>query len=61
MTAPLVTMSKYNQMVDILKSGIESGATPEGTRLASENELSRTYGISRNTVREAVSALVPQG
>ncbi len=61
MTAPLVTMSKYNQMVDILKSGIESGATPEGTRLASENELSRTYGISRNTVREAVSALVHQG
>lgn len=53
--------SKFGQMVGILKTAIESGEFGEGTRLTSENELSRKYGISRNTVREAISSLVQQG
>lgn len=53
--------SKYAQMVDILKTALERGDYPEGGRIPSENTLSKTYGISRNTVREAISSLVQQG
>jgi GntR family transcriptional regulator, arabinose operon transcriptional repressor len=53
--------SKYVQMVKILETAIERGVFPEGSRITSENELSRKYGISRNTVREAISSLVQQG
>ncbi len=54
-------VSKYEQMVKILKKSIERGDFPVGARLTSENELSRQHGISRNTVREAISSLVQQG
>jgi GntR family transcriptional regulator of arabinose operon len=53
--------SKYEQMVEILRKTIENGTFVEGGRITSENELSRQYGISRNTVREAISSLVQQG
>lgn len=53
--------SKFGQMVEILKGAIVSGEFGEGARLTSENELSRKHGISRNTVREAISSLVQQG
>ncbi len=48
-------------MVDILTSCIQSGTFSEGEKIPSENKLSEAYGISRNTVREAISALVRQG
>jgi GntR family transcriptional regulator of arabinose operon len=48
-------------MVDILMDAIRDGTYPEGGKIPSENELSTAYGVSRNTVREAVSALVQQG
>ncbi len=57
----LVMISKYDQMVNILTGAIREGVFVEGGKIPSENELSRKYGVSRNTVREAVSALVQQG
>ena len=61
MAEPLVLNSKFNQMVDILMTSIRDGRFPEGGKIPSENALSQEYGISRNTVREAVSAMVQQG
>lgn len=40
---------------------IRSGEIPPGTRLPSEPELARSFGVSRNTLREAVSVLREQG
>ncbi len=61
MATPIVLHSKFDQMVDILTSNIQDGHFPEGGKIPSENKLSEAYGISRNTVREAISALVRQG
>lgn len=40
---------------------IEDGSVKEGQRLPAERELSRRFGVSRNTVREAIRALAEQG
>lgn len=61
MTKTTVLPSKYQQMVGILKTAIERGRFPPGQPIPSEHELSRQHGISRNTVREAISSLVHQG
>lgn len=61
MAGVLTVTSKYEQMVDILKKAIENRTFPEGGRITSEHALSAQYGISRNTVREAISSLVQQG
>ena len=53
--------SKFEQMAEILRSAIEAGEFAAGARIDSEHTLSRRYGISRNTVREAIGALVQQG
>jgi DNA-binding LacI/PurR family transcriptional regulator len=54
--------SKLDQMVVILKDAIAGGRyDAKGGRVESEHELSARHGISRNTVREAISALVQQG
>ncbi len=53
--------SKFGQIIEILSTAIESGKFGVGMRLTSEHELSSKYGISRNTVREAISSLVQQG
>ncbi|MEI7435224.1 MAG: substrate-binding domain-containing protein [bacterium] len=60
MVAQIALVSKYEQMVAILKAALERGEYPEGSRIPSENELAETYAISRNTVREAISSLVHQ-
>lgn len=61
MTALVTITSKCEQMVEILTKAIASGKFGEGERITSENALSRQYGISRNTIREAISSLVQQG
>lgn len=61
MAEPIKLASKFGQITEILKKAIEAGDFGEGQRVTSENELSRKYGISRNTVREAISSLVQQG
>lgn len=40
---------------------IQSGEIPAGTKLPSENDLTRQYGISRETVRKALQLLSENG
>lgn len=49
------------QAADQLREQIASGRWPVGSRIPSEHELVAILGISRNTVREAVRALVHLG
>ena len=48
----------YHQLAERLLEGIRGGQFPTGTRIPSEPELVRTYGIGRPTVRQATDLLV---
>ncbi|TWI58635.1 DNA-binding FadR family transcriptional regulator [Pseudomonas duriflava] len=47
----------YRQIADQLRSLIESGEFPPGSRLPAERELAKQMGVSRASVREALIAL----
>ncbi|CAN1506459.1 FadR Transcriptional regulators [Rhabdaerophilaceae bacterium] len=51
----------YRQVADQLRSLIEAGHFPIGSRLPTERELAVQLGISRPTVREALIALEVDG
>ncbi len=53
--------TKYQQLTDYIMELIEKGGLAPGEKLASENELARQFGISRQTVRRAVGLLEEQG
>jgi len=48
----------YHQLARWLDERIESGAYPCGSRIPSEPELARSFGIGRPTVRQATDVLV---
>lgn len=48
---------KYQQLASLLKDGIEQGRYSAGHRLPSEAELCAEHGVSRTTVRQALSEL----
>lgn len=48
---------KYRQLLIILRSQILKGELAPGERIPSEEELINTYGLSRGTVRKAISQL----
>ena len=48
----------YHQLADWLSRRIRAGAYPTGTRIPSEPELARRFGIGRPTVRQATDLLV---
>jgi DNA-binding FadR family transcriptional regulator len=50
----------YRQVAEQLKEQIVTGALAAGTRLPSEAELARLFGVSRSTVREALRLLASQ-
>jgi GntR family transcriptional regulator, transcriptional repressor for pyruvate dehydrogenase complex len=50
----------YRQVADELRGQIMRGALPPGARLPAEAELTRMFGVSRSTVREALRALTSQ-
>jgi DNA-binding FadR family transcriptional regulator len=50
-----------DQVVETLRARIESGTWPVGSRIPTETELTELTGTGRNTVREAVQALVHAG
>jgi len=54
-------MPLYTQLIGIIKRSITSGEAGVGALLPSEAELCRAYGISRNTVRQAIGALEEDG
>lgn len=51
----------YYQLMTLLRDRIRLGECPPGSRIPSELELSRTYGVSRVTVRQAIGELVREG
>lgn len=59
--APRRTASLSAQLVDSLRSHIEGGGWPVGTRIPSEQSLIEELGVGRSTLREAIGALVHLG
>ena len=61
----LVSGSKTNpihlQIADLLREKIYSKAWPPSTRIPSENDLVKMFGVSRGTVRKALKVLVDEG
>jgi GntR family transcriptional regulator len=51
----------YKQVADALRAAIRSGELADGQLLASETELMQRYGVSRNSVRNAVALLRVEG
>jgi GntR family transcriptional regulator len=51
----------YQQIVDDLRGQIESGELKPGEQLPTEAELREQYGVSRNTVRNALVKLTSAG
>jgi GntR family transcriptional regulator len=51
----------YFQLAELVEQEITSGRWPGGTRLPSEPELCEHYGLSRTTVRQALSRLEQRG
>lgn len=58
---PAADRSLADQLADLLRAEINSGERAEGSRLPSEREFERDYGISRTVVRDALDALVLEG
>jgi GntR family transcriptional regulator len=51
----------YQQLADLLRGRIKRGELARGDRIPSEAELGHSYGISRITVRQALSELEREG
>jgi len=61
---PLVTTrrgSLVDQVIEQLRTAVQQGEWPVGTRIPTEPELAATLGVGRNTVREAVRAMAHSG
>ncbi len=54
-------MPYYAQLAGILRDAITDGLLPPGAALPSEAELGQAYGLSRTSVRQALSGLVAEG
>ena len=51
----------YYQLENVLREKISSGAFLAGVRMPTEVELTKEYGVSRITVRQALQALTDEG
>ena len=51
----------YQQVAEHIRNQIESDGILRGERLRTEVELQEYYGVSRNTVRDAIKYLISQG
>lgn len=54
-------LTKHEQVYRWLKSNIDTNKFDEGTRLPTEEELAKQFGINRMTVRKAMARLVEEG
>jgi GntR family transcriptional regulator len=61
MLNPQSPIPLYHQLADILMDAIRSGDYPPGSRIPSEPQLAKDYGIGRPTVRQAIDLLVRRG
>ncbi|HEU4964615.1 MAG TPA: GntR family transcriptional regulator [Bacilli bacterium] len=55
------TRPLYMLVIDRIKEWVSSGEWPPGTRLPSEFELAKEFGVSRATLREALRVLEEEG
>jgi DNA-binding GntR family transcriptional regulator len=51
----------YQDLAELLRHQITTGALPAGHAIPSERALRETYGLGKHTVREAVAALRHEG
>lgn len=51
----------HQQISTRLRTQILNGSLPPGTRLPSESQLQRTFGVSRSVVRQALASLTAEG
>lgn len=58
---PMDAAPRYRQLFEIIRQKIESQEWAPHQRIPSERELEIAYGISRTTVRQAMSSLISQG
>jgi GntR family transcriptional regulator len=54
-------MAKYQLVYEDLRSRIEEGAHPVGSRIPTEDELAEHYSVSRVTMRRSLDILVSEG
>jgi GntR family transcriptional regulator, arabinose operon transcriptional repressor len=57
----MVQQTKYNMVKEQITEWIVSGQVRPGEKIYSENELVKMFGVSRHTVRLAVSEMVHEG
>ncbi|SAK79978.1 FadR/GntR family transcriptional regulator [Caballeronia ptereochthonis] len=55
--SPVQTRRAFEVVADQIRSQLANGALQPGDRLPSERELAESFGLSRNTVREALRSL----
>ena len=53
-------IAMHRQLAQHLRDAITTGVSKQGDRIATEQELSQTYGVSRITARQAVIQLVSE-
>lgn len=58
---PNTDIPMYKQLSHILLRKIEEGVYAPGSKLPSESEMIKTYGVSRITVRSAIGELIEDG
>ncbi len=54
-------LPRYHQIINYYQKLIEDGTLKEGTQMATEQEICKQFGVSRNTVRQALDELVQLG
>ena len=47
----------HRQLSEVIRLGISGGALPPGTRMPTEADFQKKFGVSRSVVRQALSAL----
>ena len=57
----LVTVTKFEQLAEILRSQVRQGLLRPGQKLPGERALAREYGVAHFTVNKAVAGLVAAG
>lgn len=58
---PLSPVPLYSQLKELLRARILDGAYPPLSRMPSESELGKAFGVSRITVRQALGDLQKEG
>ena len=58
---PIVAHPAYRQVADRIAEAILAGELPAGEPLPNERDLSRQFGVSRTTIREALRVLQARG